>query len=146
MLEKGKYLLMPFQYKLARFCLLLRKAYPFLGELYLRVEKHHRTQAALAATDGFRLYLNTKRLNELPEECLNFVLLHELLHIILRHRYPKNMPFHEKIFRNISFDLVANWLLMSMSLELKHKGLPIMRDDSHHRLQHLSDCDAERLN
>ena len=36
------------------------------------------------------------------------------------------MPFHEKIFRNISFDLVANWLLMSMKWELKQKSLPII--------------------
>ena len=125
-MDKSMYMAMPFPYKLARFCLLLKKAYPFLGELYMRVEKHHKMQGAIAATDGFRLYLNTDLLNELPEECLNFILLHELLHIILRHRYPKVMPFHEKIFRNIGFDLVANWLLMSMSGELKHKGLPII--------------------
>jgi len=43
---------MPFPYKLARFSLLLRKAYPFLGELCMRVEKYRKEQRGLASTDG----------------------------------------------------------------------------------------------
>ena len=125
-LEQSKYIAMPFQYKLARFSLLLRKAYPFLGELCMRVEKHHKEQIGLAATDGLRLYLNAELLNKLPEEGLNFILLHELLHIILRHRYPKGMSYYEKIYWNIGFDLQANWLLMSMGAELKQNALPII--------------------
>ena len=125
-MEKGKYVTLPFSYKLARFSLLLRKAYPFLGELSMRVEKHHTEPNGLASTDGFRLYLNVERLNELPEESLNFVLLHELFHIILRHRYKNGMPFYEKKYWNIGFDLVVNWLLMSMSGELAQNGLRII--------------------
>ena len=125
-MEQEKYKDMPFSYKLARFCLLLRKAYPFLGELCMRVEKFHKEQFGFASTDGLRLYLNEQKLNGLPEEALNFILLHELLHIMLRHRYPKGMPYYAKIYWNIGFDLHINWLLMSMSKELKRKGLPIM--------------------
>jgi hypothetical protein len=36
------------------------------------------------------------------------------------------MPFYGKIYWNIGFDLTANWLLMSMSDELRRNGLPIM--------------------
>jgi len=117
---------MPFSYKLARFCLLLRKAYPFLGELCMRVEKFNKEQFGFASTDGLRLYLNEQKLDGLPEEALNFILLHELLHIILRHRYPSGMPFYAKKYWNIGFDLHINWLLMSMGKELKRRGLPIM--------------------
>lgn len=117
-----KYKAMPFDYKIARFSLLLRKAYPFLGELCLRVGKYKKTIQSLAATDGLNLYLN----NELPEESLNFVLLHELFHIILRHSFPKNTLFYEKPYWNIGFDLIANWLIMSMERELKQKGLPVI--------------------
>ena len=120
--------------------MLLRKAYPFLGELCMRVEKHHKEQLGLASTDGLRLYLNVELLNKLHEDGLNFILLHELLHIILRHRYPKGMPFYEKIFWNIGFDLQANWLLMSMEGEFKRNGLPIMPvSDSVLTLDDLSD-------
>ena len=125
-MEQCKYIMMPFAYKLARFSLLLRKAYPFLGDLCMRVGKYRKDVRGLAATDGLRLYLNEEKLNELPEEALNFILLHELFHIILRHRYPKGMPFYEKIYWNIGYDLHANWLLMSMSGELMRNGLPIM--------------------
>ena len=125
-MEQQKYRDLPFHYKLARFSLILRKAYPFLGELCMRIEKHRRDRLGLASTDGLRLYLNVERLNTLPEEALNFVLLHELLHIILRHRYPKGMPFYEKRYWNIGFDLTVNWLLMHMGSELKLRGLGIM--------------------
>jgi len=119
-----KYKAMPFDYKIARFSLLLRKAYPFLGELCLRVGKYRKEMRNLAATDGLNLYLNVEKLNELPEESLNFVLLHELFHIILRHTFPKNALFYEKPYWNIGFDLTANWLIMSLERELKQKGLP----------------------
>ena len=125
-MESSKYMAMPFHYKLARFSLLLQKAYPFLGELCMRVEKHHIERFGLAATDGLRLYLNVEQLNKLPEDGLNFILLHELLHIILRHRYPKGMPYYEKVYWNIGFDLQANWLLMGIGGELKQNDLPIM--------------------
>ena len=117
---------MPFDYKIARFNLILRKAYPFLGELCLRLGKYRKELQGLAATDGLNLYFNVEKLNELPEESLNFVLLHELLHIILRHSFPKDALFYEKPYWNIGFDLVANWLIMSMELELKQKGLPVI--------------------
>jgi len=125
-LEKIQYKAITFSYKLARFSLLLRKAYPFLGELCMRVEKFRETHSALAATDGLRLFYNPDDMDKLPEESFNFVLLHELLHIMLRHRYPKGMPFYEKAYWNIGFDLVVNWLLTCMDNELKRHGLPIM--------------------
>jgi len=125
-IDSVKYKAMPFEYKIARFSLILRKAYPFLGELCLRVEKYKKEIQNLAATDGLNLYLNVEKLNELPEESLNFVLLHELFHIILRHAFPKDTLFYEKPYWNIGFDLVANWLIMSMERELKQKGLPVI--------------------
>ena len=75
-LDVGKYKALPFQYKLARFSLLLLKAYPFLGEVCMRVEKYFNDTQGFAATDGYRLYLNEEKMNELPEETLNFILLH----------------------------------------------------------------------
>lgn len=125
-MEKAKYNSLSFSHKLARFCVLLHRAYPFLGELCMRIEKYNKEEYTLAATDGVRLYLNVDELNKLPEESVNFVLLHELLHIILRHRFPKDIPFYEKMYWNIAFDLVANWMLMSMSGELKFRELPII--------------------
>jgi len=117
---------MPFQYKLARFSLLLLEAYPFLGEVCVRVEKYTNDTHGFASTDGYRLYLNENKMNELPEETLNFILLHELLHIILCHRYPKDISYHEKVLWNISFDLIVNWLLLEMEHELQNNNIPII--------------------
>ncbi|MDR0887461.1 MAG: VWA-like domain-containing protein [Candidatus Nomurabacteria bacterium] len=125
LLDTAKYSTMPFRYKLSRFSLKLRKIYPFLGELCSRVEKWRSEKTELAATDGLHLYLNEARLAELPEEGLNFVLLHELFHIVLRHRFPKNLPFYAKRYWNIAADLVVNWLILSMQSELKNAGLPV---------------------
>lgn len=124
-MDEAKYKLLPFNYKIARFSLLLRKAYPFLGELCIRVEKYRKELRAPAATDGYHLYLNEKLLDELPQEAFNFVLLHELFHIVLRHTFPKDMLFYEKIYWNVGFDLVANWLITSMERELRSNQLPV---------------------
>jgi len=125
-MDAAKYNTLPFKYKLARFCLLLRRAYPFLGEVCMRVEKYSKDMRCLASTDGYRIYLNDTRLNELPEECLNFVLLHELFHILLGHRYHKDVQFYEKMYWNISYDLIVNWLIHNMEFELKLHGLPVV--------------------
>jgi len=125
-LDASKYKTLSFKYKLARFSLLLRKAYPFLGEVCMRVEKYGAETRGLAATDGLRFYFNENEMNKLPEEAFNFVLLHELFHIILRHRYPKEAQFYEKMYWNIAFDLIADWLIISMENELKYHNLPIM--------------------
>jgi len=131
-LDITKYRALPFQYKLSRFSLLLLKAYPFLGEVCMRVEKYISDTQGYAATDGYRLYLNEKKLNELPEETLNFILLHELFHIILYHRYPKDIAYHEKILWNISFDLIVNWLIQEMEHELCYHSIPIIPNKSTH--------------
>ena len=124
-MDTSKYISMPFEYKIARFSILLRKAYPFLGELCMRVQKHRTEMAAPAATDGYHIYLNEEILGNLPQESFNFVLLHELLHIILKHAYPKDMLFYEKRYRNIACDLVTNWLIMKMENELFENHLPV---------------------
>jgi len=92
----------------------------------MRVEKYCNDAQGFAATDGYRLYLNEDKMNELPEETLNFILLHELFHIILYHRYPKDINYHERILWNISFDLIANWLILIMEHELRHNNIPVV--------------------
>ena len=91
----------------------------------MRVEKFRRDDiGGLAGTDGLRIYLDVARLNELPEEDLNFILLHELFHIILRHKYTRGLPNYERKYWNIAFDLYANWLMESMKQDLKRAGIP----------------------
>jgi predicted metal-dependent peptidase len=92
----------------------------------MRVKKYKKPVVSIAATDGYNLYLDEERMNELPEESVNFLLLHELYHIILRHTFPKDMAFYEKPYWNIGYDLVANWLILSMETELKRKNLPVV--------------------
>jgi|GEM_PF-3321586 len=123
-MDAAKYQRLPFEYKIARFSLLLRRAYPFLGELCFRVEKYKKEIRAPAATDGYHLYLNEALLNELPQESFNFILLHELFHIILRHTFPKDMLFFEKPYWNIAYDLIVNKLIINMEQELRYKGIP----------------------
>jgi len=91
----------------------------------MRLEKHKKDFHGLAATDGRHLYFNENLMNELPEESFNFVVLHELFHIILRHAYPKKLLFYEKKYWNIAADLIVNWLILDMRDELKRKKLPI---------------------
>jgi len=125
-MDHMKFAAMPFPYKLARFSMILRKAYPFLGELCMRVNKYRRQNSfSMAATDGYHLYLDEERMAKLPEESFNFILLHELFHIVLRHTYPKDLAASKRIYWNIAFDLIANWLILQMKGGLSYRKLPV---------------------
>jgi predicted metal-dependent peptidase len=122
-----KYRDMPFNYKVARFSILLRHVYPFLGELCMRVKKHRKTSEGLAETDGYHIYFNEEAMNAIPEEQFNFVMVHEILHIVLRHSYPDEMPFWQREYYNIAADLVINDLILhEMQSKLKWGGLPVI--------------------
>ena len=72
-----------------------------------------------AATDGKRIYFNPDFLDKLTGKELDFVLLHELLHVVLRHLY-RSKIFDENSERaNIACDIVVNSnILLSKGMNL----------------------------
>ncbi|GHV40420.1 hypothetical protein FACS189490_05540 [Clostridia bacterium] len=115
---------LPLELKLARFSFLLRKAYPFLGELSLLTERVFSTDTVLAGVENNKLHLNRQEVNALPEAQFNFVILHELLHILFGHQYPANMAASNRSWANIAMDLTVNYAIAILQGDLRAKSLP----------------------
>ncbi|MCR5735033.1 MAG: VWA-like domain-containing protein [Lachnospiraceae bacterium] len=82
---------------------------PFYGELLSRFDIKESRAVASAGTDGRGILYNQKYFGELNEGERNYVLMHELLHIILQHPY-RAAGKNEKIW-NVASDYVVNALL-----------------------------------
>lgn len=59
-----------------------------------------------AATDGKRIYFNPQFLEELSDAELDFVMMHEILHVVLQHCLRKGNRDNERF--NIACDIVVN--------------------------------------
>ncbi len=78
------------QIKAARF--LVRKHAPYIGPVMDALELVVRDDIPfLMATDGTRLYVNPIKLVDLPATSVAKVLIHECLHVILRHTAPDSV-------------------------------------------------------
>lgn len=103
---------------------------PFLA-LLLRKTTIVATDGEVAYTDGVRIYLNPEKWLGLPERDRAFILLHELMHIVLRHvprwfQLSTRYPIDAKIF-NIVADAKANQEIQMYAAGLASE--PIMPED-----------------
>lgn len=78
----------------------------FYGLLLMHVKFAIDDSVDTAATDGERIYFSPDFLDELSVEELRFIMLHELLHIVLRHSTRKHNRNH--MLFNIATDIVVN--------------------------------------
>ncbi len=65
----------------------LMRDLPFYGEMLSHFDIVESSISQTAATEGRRIYYNPGFFEELSKGACNYVILHELLHIILRHTY-----------------------------------------------------------
>jgi predicted metal-dependent peptidase len=79
---------------------------PFYGLLLSHITFNIDETIETACTDGERIYFSPKFLDELDDDELDFVMMHEILHIALQHcfRYNERDP---ELF-NIACDIVVN--------------------------------------
>ena len=88
----------------------------FFGCLLLEMEfvltNSLANSTALAATDGKRIYFNPYMLECLDDDELDFVMMHEVMHIVLKHvqRAPVDSGVTDKL--NIAEDIVVNSNIM----------------------------------
>lgn len=70
-----------------------------------------------AATDGYRIYFGPKFLDEISDSELDFIMMHEILHVVLQHCQRKG-DREQEIF-NIACDIVVNSnILLSNNMNL----------------------------
>ncbi|AFA40158.1 hypothetical protein Pogu_2131 [Pyrobaculum oguniense TE7] len=97
---------------------------PFLALLLRRTTIVAVDGDVVAYTDGIRIFLNPEKWLGLPEKDRTFVLLHELMHIVLRHvprwkQLSARYPLEERVY-NFVMDAKAN-----QELEMYATGLTL---------------------
>ncbi len=89
----------------------------FYGLLLSHLTFTLESKCKTASTDGTRLYISPEFLEEISDEELDFILMHEILHVVLQHCLRRNDRDHLRF--NIACDIVVNSnILLSNNMDL----------------------------
>lgn len=112
----------------ARIGLLLRA--PFFGNLAMRLKLVNADQwCQTAATDGRYFYYNSEFINKLPQKQLEFLVGHEVLHVVYDHMGRRNER-HPKL-SNVAADYCVNQDLIDQRIGEKINVVPILHDEKY---------------
>ena len=90
----------------------------FYGLLLMHVVFSLDESCETAATDGHRIFFNPQFLDELSDAELDFVLMHEILHVVLQHCLRQGERDNERF--NVACDIVVNSnILLSENMAVK---------------------------
>ena len=81
-------------------------SHPFFGLLLMHMKFALDDDLDTAATDGENIYFGVKFLSEISDSELDFVLMHEIMHVALKHCFRGKELNHEAF--NIACDIVIN--------------------------------------
>ena len=82
----------------------------FYGLLLMHMQFSLATDLETASTDGNRIYFNPDFLEQLSDSELDFVMMHEILHVVLRHCMRTGDRQHRRF--NIACDIVVNSIIL----------------------------------
>ncbi len=113
------------QQRVARFRFLLLRKMPFYGDILMRMPISPDPSAGTALTDGGRILYNPAFFDTLSDAEMNFVLMHEVFHVLLFHcrRAEKRDP----ALWNIATDIIVNHYLMRLSDAFRNRDIPFAR-------------------
>ena len=118
----------------------LLNTYSFYGLLLMHTKFGIDPKAETAYTDGNRICFGPKFLEELDDNELEFVLMHEILHIVLKHCY-RGLKYNQEVF-NIACDIVVN----SNILKSKNMDIDAITVKKYGVSMHLAPNDKEGYN
>ena len=132
----------------------LRQNMPYYGFIITKLSDFVFTEEIeTAATDGLDIFINPEFMVEKSDAEINFILLHELLHVVFMHRvrFEKNKNSYDHKLWNAACDYIINYELCTqknafysadVEIEIPADCL-LMRDEN--TLRDLSNFDAEKL-
>lgn len=78
----------------------------FYGLLLMHMKYSLNDEIETAATDGVRIYFNPDFFDDISDAELDFVMMHEILHVVLQHCFRNEKKDNERF--NIACDIVVN--------------------------------------
>lgn len=120
---------MNLEQELSRFKILLLRKMPFYGDIIMNVPFVENKSIETAATDGRSIQYNPKFFNSLAEGERNFVIMHELFHIILRHSARNVGSKRDQKIWNTACDLLINQMLTNMIRTFNSSGISFAKPE-----------------
>ena len=116
---------MTLEQEIQRFKMDMLRKIPFYGDIILQLPFEENHSIPTAATDGAKIMYNPKFLEKQTPGQRNFVLMHEVLHVLLLHCSRGKDKDHR--ISNIAADFIVNDMLMSMihSGQFSRCGIPL---------------------
>ena len=114
---------MNLEQELSRFKILLLRKMPFYGDIIMNVPFVENKNIETAATNGRSIEYNPKFFGSLSEGERNFVIMHELFHIILRHSARNTDSKRDHKIWNTACDLLVNQMLAGMIRTFNSMGI-----------------------
>jgi predicted metal-dependent peptidase len=112
---------------LFKFKMRLLRVNPFYGDVLLKLPVIEDETISTACTDGKAIRYNPRFFDSKTEEECNFILLHEVLHVLLMHCTRRGIKDPE--IWNVACDFMVNNMIMIMQNDLKHKGIELKVPD-----------------
>lgn len=115
---------MRMEQEVSRFKMELLRKMPFYGDILMRLPIVENSKIPTARTDGGKIEYNGKFFSGMERGERNFVLMHEVLHVILLHcKRQKRDP----MLWNTAQDIVVNNMLMKLMSSMQNAGIPFKR-------------------
>ena len=115
---------MTVEQEIQRFKMELLRKMPFYGDILMQVPFVEDKQIPTAATNGKTIWYNEKFLSGLSTGEKNFVLLHEVFHILLRHGVRNADAKRDKDIWNIACDIIVNDMLVKLQRKMNDFNIP----------------------
>ncbi len=121
---------MEIEQNILKFRIDLLKKMPFYGDILTHLQFEERKDIGTAATDGFKVMYNPVFLTKMRDSegigAVNYVLMHEVFHILLQH--PLRGRERNRDIWNIAADLVVNHILSNqLTSQMKAAGIPFVQ-------------------
>ena len=102
---------------------LLRKM-PFYGDVLMHLVFVEDKRISTAATDGKTIWYNPKFLSGMNSGERNFVLMHEVFHVLLRHGVRNADGKKDKEIWNVACDIIVNDMLNKLLSHMWRAKIP----------------------
>lgn len=120
---------MNLQQELQRFKMELLRKQPFYGDIVMRLEFEENRNIATAATNGKKIMYNPDFLKAQSPGQRNYILMHEVLHVLLLH-CTRGRDRDPQLW-NVAIDYIVNDMLdTKMARPMKQAGIPLERPAS----------------
>ncbi len=112
-----------------RFKMEMLRKMPFYGDILMRLSFVEDKSVPTAATDGKTIWYNPVFLSRFSQGKKNFILMHELLHVLLRHGIRNADGTRDRDIWNVACDIIVNSMLMGMISTMRRAGIPFEKPD-----------------